>query len=313
MKNSLKRYFKMKKIIVTTTINPPTNALKKFNKIKGWELLVVGDMKTPHEMYKDFDYFSPSEQRKKYPELSAAIGWNCIQRRNLGFIEAYNRGADIIATVDDDNIPLDNWGKDIYLNKKTKVLHWETDDLCFDPFSATDKAYCWHRGFPIQDVNSRDVKRPTFKHVTPTAQANFWNGNPDVDAICRMIYYTEFTFPKEAFPFVSNQISPFNSQNTFISRETLKDYFVFPFIGRMDDIWGAYYYLSCGHNVVYGEPTVYQHRNFHDNTIDFIDELLGYKETKRLLLNLREGAESIEMFLPSKSWRAFQIYRGLFK
>ena len=31
----------MKKVIVTTTINPPTEAIEKFQSMAGWELVVV--------------------------------------------------------------------------------------------------------------------------------------------------------------------------------------------------------------------------------------------------------------------------------
>ena len=44
----------MKKFIVTTTINQPTLATRRFCKIakeKGWTFVIVGDTKTPHEMY----------------------------------------------------------------------------------------------------------------------------------------------------------------------------------------------------------------------------------------------------------------------
>ena len=37
----------MKKVIVTTTINKPTIAIKKFDEMKDWTLIVVGDLKTP--------------------------------------------------------------------------------------------------------------------------------------------------------------------------------------------------------------------------------------------------------------------------
>ena len=37
----------MKKIIVTTTINPPTEAIRRFQGMKEWELVVIGDKKTP--------------------------------------------------------------------------------------------------------------------------------------------------------------------------------------------------------------------------------------------------------------------------
>ena len=105
----------MDKYIVTTTINYPTVATKKFCKIadkKGWKFIVIGDTKTPHEAYfklqedhKNFEYINPEEQEKLYPNLSDAIGWKSIQRRNIGLILAYDRGAKIIATIDDDNIP----------------------------------------------------------------------------------------------------------------------------------------------------------------------------------------------------------------
>jgi hypothetical protein len=36
----------MKKIIVTTTINPPTDALLKYAKLEGWTVIVAGDLKT---------------------------------------------------------------------------------------------------------------------------------------------------------------------------------------------------------------------------------------------------------------------------
>ena len=37
----------MTKVIVTTTINPPTRAVESFQSMEDWELVVVGDLKTP--------------------------------------------------------------------------------------------------------------------------------------------------------------------------------------------------------------------------------------------------------------------------
>ena len=54
------------------------------------------------------------------------------------------------------------------------------------------------------------------------------------------------------------KISPFNSQNTLITRKVVKDYFLYPHVGRMDDIWAAFYVTSKKYKVVYNEPTVYQ-------------------------------------------------------
>ena len=41
----------MNKFIVTTTIQKPTEATLKFIEKSDWHLIVVGDLKTPHETY----------------------------------------------------------------------------------------------------------------------------------------------------------------------------------------------------------------------------------------------------------------------
>jgi hypothetical protein len=41
----------MKKYIATTTINPPTEALIKYSKLKDWTVIVAGDLKTDHSLY----------------------------------------------------------------------------------------------------------------------------------------------------------------------------------------------------------------------------------------------------------------------
>ena len=45
----------LKKFIVTTTINKPTIATRKFTEFKDWTLVVVGDTKTPHSEYEDLN------------------------------------------------------------------------------------------------------------------------------------------------------------------------------------------------------------------------------------------------------------------
>ena len=112
----------LKKLIVCTSINKPTLAIKKFDSMKDWKLIVVGDKKTPRNYkLKNGIYLSPIKQEKIDKKLSKLIGWNCIQRRNFGILCAYKKGADIIALVDDDNIPYKHWGKNLLLDKKIKT------------------------------------------------------------------------------------------------------------------------------------------------------------------------------------------------
>ena len=55
----------MKKYIVCTSINKPTLAIKKFDLMKDWKLVVVGDKKTPKNYkLKNGIYLSPAKQEK---------------------------------------------------------------------------------------------------------------------------------------------------------------------------------------------------------------------------------------------------------
>ena len=310
----------MDKYIVTTTINYPTIATKKFCKIadeKSWKFIVIGDTKTPHEAYfklqedhKNFEYINPEEQEKLYPKLSDAIGWKSIQRRNVGLILAYDRGAKIIATVDDDNIPYDNWGDEVLVGKTVEVdVYNHRYYNVFDPLSPTSYDNLWHRGYPIELVpNKNDIEYKGKQKREVLVQADFWDGDPDIDALCRLSKMPVCKF-EDFKPFSSNQIAPFNSQNTFLSREVIPYYTVLPHAGRMDDIWGAYilqYYFPG--SVVYNKATVYQDRNEQDLVTNLENEVIGYRNTLRLLNDL----ENYKSYLPEKTLEFWDIWRKQF-
>tara|TARA_B100001057_G_C22857399_1_gene953183 strand:+ start:2604 stop:3515 length:912 start_codon:yes stop_codon:yes gene_type:complete len=302
----------LNKYIITTTINAPTEAIKKFDKMKGWKLIVIGDKKTPKNYtLENGIYISPRDQENYNKDLSDAIGWNCIQRRNFGLLKAYELGADIIATIDDDNIPLSNWGKDLLVTKNISLDYYETKLIAFDPIFVTNYKKLWHRGYPLQLLNQRSFIKKT-KKIKVDIQADFWNGDPDIDAICRMEHAPECNFKKKYFPFSSNKFSPFNSQNTFLSKKVIKDYFLFPHIGRMDDIWASYYVESLGFKVAYNFASVYQDRNVHDLTIDMKKEIIGYENNLDLLKALKINSKNILKYLPERSKDAFKLYQRHF-
>jgi len=102
----------MKRVIVTTTINPPTEAIERFDANPDWDLVVIGDLKTPKDYtLKRGVYVPPEEQEKFDKALSDAIGWRCIQRRSFGLLWAARMKADLVALVDDDNIPRAGWAR----------------------------------------------------------------------------------------------------------------------------------------------------------------------------------------------------------
>ena len=111
----------MKTTIVTTTIYVP-RALEKYGqnaKFHGHshlDFVVVGDKKTPAETrtfceglgrsYYPCEYLSVEDQQaylERFPRLWQHLPFNSIQRRNIGLLKAWEGGADVIITVDDDN------------------------------------------------------------------------------------------------------------------------------------------------------------------------------------------------------------------
>ena len=303
---------KQSKFIVTTTINHPTEATKKFCEMDGWQLIVVGDTKTPHEEYEKLNciYLHPDYQEEKYKDLSDDIGWKCIQRRNLGLVEAYNRGADIIATVDDDNIPYDNWGKDVYVGQEIEVDLYEPSLDVFDPLSITEENEVWHRGYPIEYVPERfgvEYMGKTKRKVL--VQADLWDGDPDIDALARLSVKPVVKYSDITQPYCSNAIAPFNSQNTFLAREVIPYYSVLPHCGRMDDIWGSYILQHYFPNsVIYNKATVYQDRNEQDLVTNLENEIIGYRNT----LNLIHDLENWQEYLPLEALNYVEEYRKIF-
>jgi len=307
------------KTIVTTTINPPTEALKKFAEKDGWDLIIIGDLKTPHDDYDPFckdypncTYLHPEYQEKKYKKISNLIGWNNIQRRNIGFLEAYERGAEIIATVDDDNIPYEDWGKDLLVGKAVELDCYEnTENGFFDPLSVTNISHMFHRGYPIEYLSGRLKNKSLGKIKTRILiQADLWDGHPDIDAMCRLYNSNPSVKITGDFPYTFKGLSVFNSQNTFIHRSVLPHYSVLPHVDRMDDIWGSIIAQkqlpTLGSFVAFNKPSVYQDRSAHSfdgvpcpPVGDLEREILGYKKTFHVCKDWKKHvpAESLEFFI----------------
>jgi hypothetical protein len=301
----------MNKMIVITTINQPTESIEKFVAMSDWKTIIVGDLKTPHDSYKNMKnviYLKPEDQEKIAKEYSDFIGWNISGRRNIGFIEAYRRGADVLALVDDDNIPYKNWGKDILVGNEIEVESYRSDIMdVFDPLFVTNNNYLWQRGFPIELVPKRDYKYEGTVKIKPMIQANLWDGDPDVDAVERLIYSPEVKFDNDFYYTSSNRLMPFNSQNTIIHRDVIPHFMLLPFIGRIDDIWGSYLcQILKGFPVVYGPATVYQKRNIHNLIQDYQEEVYG---TSNCINFINKGFD----FLPDKTKEAYNLYRKAFK
>lgn len=204
-------------------------------------------------------------------------------------------------------------GENLLVGKEVEVNFYETDLPAFDPVGATNYPHIWHRGFPLQLLPKRSYERKSRRKVVVDVQADFWNGDPDVDALCRIEHAPDCKFDASKFPLAADKIAPFNSQNTFLKRSVIKDYFVIPHVGRMDDIWAAYYVQAKGHKVVFAQASVEQKRNDHDLIRDMTLEYLGYENNLKLIEDLTLDAEAIRYYLPGRALRAWEAYQRHFK
>lgn len=259
----------MKKIIVNTTIyNTPE--LERYAKMNGWDFIVVCDLKTPKINLPGAEVLTAEDQKKLPYNICKVIPWNCIQRRNIGYIHALANGADVIATVDNDNFPLKNWGFSL-LGKKTDLKVVENRDF-FDILRYVTNGTIWQRGTAYEEINKKEKYVFKEKKVKIGVQANLWLEEPDVDGICRLTrdmgagrkMISKFN---KTIGVGKNVFAPFNSQNTAFLKEFVVaallpygDYF-----DRMDDIWSSYIMerllWETEYRIAFGAPSVTQDRN----------------------------------------------------
>lgn len=94
-----------------TTIFDINPAVKNFvNNVDGSCLVVVGDKKSPHYLWKNFEqmnknviYLSPDEQLKLPYNIVDILPWNHFGRKSIAFMVAIDYGAEVIYDFDDDN------------------------------------------------------------------------------------------------------------------------------------------------------------------------------------------------------------------
>jgi hypothetical protein len=310
----------MKTTIVTTTIYVP-HALEKYAenaRFYGHErvnFIVVGDKKTPPETrafcdgitakHYPCEYLDIEDQRQyleRYPELWRHLPFNSIQRRNVGLLKAWEGGADVVITIDDDNWMLNHDFVRLHgvVGEQPELPAVESSSGWFNVCSMLEEAggaRFYHRGFPRGE---RWKEAEAFTCVAPlrrrvAVNAGLWLDDPDIDAMTRLERPIVVRGMREGAPprFVlqPGTWSPFNSQNTALLREVIPAYFLSPCIGRYDDIWPSYIVTRIAHHlgdvIAYGHPLLRQKRNEHDLWRDLDAERVGMLLSDEFCATLR--------------------------
>ena len=266
---------------VITTINKPTEAIEVLSRKFPGGLIVVGDRKTPVGWHHQGATFLSRRAQARSPFKTASrMLDNHYARKNLGYLRAMRAGAALIYDTDDDNVPNESW-KIRSLGCAGSIqltLGW-----C-NVYHHLGQKNVWPRGFPLQQVPIQGTWTRRDEAVFSPVQQGMADGNPDVDAIWRMIMPRSVRFSKKLSVTLNSQYTwcPFNSQTTWWWPKAyplmyLPTYVTF----RMTDIWRSFVAQRClgamGETVTFHSPAeVFQDRNPHNLLRDFESEVPGY-------------------------------------
>jgi hypothetical protein len=288
---------------VITSIFNPTEAVLAYSKMEDFTLIVVGDKKTPEDWHcNNVDYISVVQQENLDFELSKVLPYNHYCRKMLGYLKAIKNGAEYIVDTDDDNIPKDKWGFPVI--EKNYVCVSENRGF-INIYQLFTNQKIWARGLPLNLINTQFNLE---KYLTTKAcKVGIWQGladeNPDVDAIYRLTSDTPCYF-EEHEPVVLGKgtISPFNTQNTLISKDLfplmyLPAYVTFRFTDILRGLVAQPIMWLYDYQLGFINATVVQKRNPHEYINDFISEIPMYQQCERvveLVSNSISNSESIE-------------------
>jgi len=190
----------MRTAIVTTTINVPTlleyyiqDALAFGHREVSF--IIVADRKTPvaaKEFCNDLGgrypyeilFLGVDDQERylsSYPELAIHLPYDSIQRRNIGILMAYQRGADLVITIDDDNFLAEPdfvrrhmlVGQTLEIETYNSPSGWI--NVC--DFVTEERGFrFYHRGFPLEARSLSPDGHPTVSTLKGrvVANAGFW-------------------------------------------------------------------------------------------------------------------------------------------
>lgn len=297
-----------KTIAVLTTINQPNKKVGDWFDITKNKTIVVGDNKTPQDWKHDkCTYYSISDQKKSEFKISCQLPENHYTRKNLAYLFAIKFGASRIIDTDDDNFPdISQW--EYLLKSEFEIFeHTPSEKISFKNiysyFSNSDIPF-WPRGFPLNFINLNESNiNLTDITNTHTKEVGLWqcmvDGDPDIDAIHRLVFKSTPTFKKNGSILMGKDIfCAFNSQNTLWLDSNLFPLLYLPSTVsfRFTDILRGYIAQSVinvsSKNWGFFHATSYQERNDHNLMKDFRSEISMYSNMEEIFQVIYESCKS---------------------
>lgn len=287
--------------IVVTTINYPTEQLKRLAQLHDWKIVVVGDIKTPSDWYlPGCEFLDYDTQLKLGYKITKFLPCNHYCRKNIGYLYAIAHGAQVIYDTDDDNLITGPTIK--YYPEKSVMNVGCSKNQTINPYAYFGQETVWPRGFPLQAVHQKNDFNILQKQIRPLIQQGLVNNDPDVDAIFRLTRNLPISFlEKEPLALANGVMAPFNSQNTIFHYQAFWGLIIPAFTPfRVCDIWRGYLVQrllwDIGGSLCFTGPSAIQLRNAHDYYQDFLSEIDLYTKSGalvQLLINWSSTAPSL--------------------
>jgi hypothetical protein len=320
--------------IVVTTIWEPAwlqgylDNLRRHGRDESVTLRIITDRKTPASVYaaadaaraQGFGIDCPSldeqvEYLRKRGVAEDFIPWNTDNRRNVGFLRAWDEGADVLISIDDDNY-CDAGSDFVGAHHCVGMAASSAGDVTVAdgaPWfnictrlqsSARDPIF--PRGFPYaaRDRSAQATPRQiddAFASRLVALNAGLWLDDPDVDAITRLAQRPSVRAATTGDVILGHATwSPINTQNTALMRAAMPAYYYVRMgfalqgmkIDRFGDILSGYFAQKCakhlGHVVRFGSPVSRHRRTPHNLLVDLYHELAGIALVEELLPWLQE-------------------------
>lgn len=313
--------------LVLTTINDPSLLADYYDNfhahghVDNVRVIVIPDKKTPEAVYRRCRELSDKGLRTSCPNIeeqeqfmarlglpASVIPYNSDNRRNIGYLMAYESGCDFLISIDDDNYCQegDDYFSEHAIVCKDSVVQPVADsatgylNIC-NLLTFEMPAPVYARGFPYyarhraEDVRTADTRVPV--HIN----AGLWTLDPDIDAITWLVAKPRVTgFPGRSIVLGRDTWSPVNTQNTALRRETIPSYYFTRMgyamsgmpIDRYGDIFSGYFAQACtrhlGGYIRVGTPVAAHKRNSHSYIKDATNEWSCILVLEDLLPWLRE-------------------------
>lgn len=301
----------MKTTIILPSIRVPRNLTTWVGQLdpETDEIIVAGNEASPHAAIVEFldqltkdhgvltTYLGPRDPRVTDRAIYEFIPPNHTTRRNFALLHALEHRPNVLVTIDDDNYPyMAGWLNGVKMlldaeqrNHRTVISSpdgwWNAGRLC--------NPKVIHRGYPRTLWQDLDMGQVTGTGASPIGVlASLWLDDPDVNAVERMLHNPQVTSVDGSATLAIGTWCPFDSQSTSVHGVLADMMFMWPDLGRYDDIWSSYLMRAvmdvCKWYVAYGTPAVTQDRNEHNLIRDLRDELFGYEYTEEFTDFLRD-------------------------